>query len=275
VVETGGVLLDRMVRTGACGTWWLAETTGGYPLGVLQLEPDLVAAPAARARAAAAVAAIRDAQPAGVLRTTELVQDAGRAWLVVASPPAPTVADLIAGGAVLEDGVAAGLALDVARALCALHSAGLSHGNLAVDTVIVTAGGSACLVEVGVLAALHDMPPEARADVSAWAQLARDLASIAPAAEAQQLLMAAASATQRGDLDAAMRELGTAQRLDTDSPHPAAATTGTLIAVDAAADPAGQARTRRPVRRRLVQVMATVAVVGLAAAAAVWWLLAR
>src|SRR5215218_9735673 len=85
MVETNsGVRLDRVIRAGACGTWWSAATAGGHPLGVLQLEVTLIADPAARERLAASVAAVRELNTVGVLRTTELVVEAGRAWLVVA-----------------------------------------------------------------------------------------------------------------------------------------------------------------------------------------------
>ena len=201
--------LDRTLRIGACGTWWAAGTPGGHPLGTLQLDPDLVAAPAVRDRVAAAVAAVRAANPPGVLRTTELVYDARRAWLVVANLPKPTLADVLATGGVLPPGAAAGIAVDVAAALRSLHAAGLHHGDLSAGTVVLTGAGAATLAEVGVLAAVRDAPTDVGADTVAWGALARALATRTGEIEAALLVDAAATA-ESGDLTAAARRLALA-----------------------------------------------------------------
>ncbi len=74
------------------------------------------------------------------------------------------------------------------------------------DTVVVTAGGSATLVEVGVLAAVRGLPSEVGRDVVAWAALARNLAAAATTNEAE-LLLAAAATAESGDLAFAVRRL--------------------------------------------------------------------
>ncbi len=201
-----GVWLDRRLRAGACGIWWSGGTPGGQPLGMLRLEPGLVAQPAALERVAAAVAAVRAANPPGVLRTTELVVDARHAWLVVGTVPRPTLADVLAACVALPRGAAAGLAVDVGNALRQLHAVGLSHGDLAADTVIVTLAGAAALAEVGVLAAARDEPADVGRDCRAWAALARDLAGTADA----DLLVSAAAVAESGDLDTALGRLSAA-----------------------------------------------------------------
>jgi len=203
--------LDRTLRTGAVGTWWSAGTPGGGTLGMLQLEPDLVAQEAARQRVAAVVAKLRAANPPGVVRTTELVYETRRAWLVVATVPKPTLADLLAGhgGSPLPTGAAAGLAVDIATALRELHAVGLTHGDLAADTVVLTGAGAAALTEVGVLAAIQDAPADVTRDARAWAALARTLAAVA-GAEESGLLVAAATTAESGDLTAAARRLALA-----------------------------------------------------------------
>jgi tRNA A-37 threonylcarbamoyl transferase component Bud32 len=198
--------LDRTLRIGACGTWWAAGTPGGQTLGTLQLDPDLMAVPAVRDRVAAAIAAIREANPPGVLRTTELVYDSRRAWLVVANLPQPTLADLLAAGRALPSGAAAGIAVDVADALRGLHAAGLHHGDLDPATVVLTGAGAARLAEVGVLAAVRDAPIDIGADAAAWGGLARALAAGSPEVEAS-LLIDAAGTAESGDLTAAARRL--------------------------------------------------------------------
>src|SRR5262245_62008346 len=173
---------------------------------MLRLEPGLIAEPAARERVAAAVAAVRAANPLGVLRTTELVVDTRHAWLVVGMLPKPTLADLLAACATLPPGAAAGLAVHIANALGQLHAAGLIHGDLSADTVIVTMAGAATLAEVGVLAAALDDATDVRRDSRAWAALARDLAATADA----DLLLPAAAVAESGDLATAARRLSAA-----------------------------------------------------------------
>ena len=120
-----GVTLDRMVRTGACGTWWSARRRRPASGSACCSSTRVCSrAPVANERAAAAVAAVRAVSPAGVLRTTDLVVDRGQTWLVVAAAPALTVADLVEAGAPLEPGLAAGIAVDVGHALRDLHAAG-------------------------------------------------------------------------------------------------------------------------------------------------------
>jgi hypothetical protein len=209
-VQTNSELwLDRTLRIGACGTWWVAGTPAGQTLGTLQLDPDLVAAPEARDRLAATVAAVRAANPPGVLRTTELVYDSRRAWLVVATPPQPTLADLLAADRTLPAGAAAGIAVDVAEALRSLHAAGLHHGDLTPETVVLTGAGAARLAEVGVLAAVRGVPVDIGADATAWGALARALAPRAADGEAS-LLIEAAGIAEAGDLTAAARRLALA-----------------------------------------------------------------
>ena len=307
-----GVWLDRTLRVGACGTWWSAGTAGGQPLGMLRIEPDLIAQPAARERVAAAVAAVRAANPPGVLRTTELVMDTRQAWLVVATLPKPTLADVLAPAATLPSGAAAGLAVDVANALRELHAAGLGHGDLSPDSVILTGAGVATLAEVGVLAAARDVATDIGRDYRAWACLVRELANASTTFEAD-LLRAAAATAESGDLPTAARRLAvescdlpdfvTRDALATlvptvthvPPPVPPRRNTADLSTMDAdgtavrvrfgpgvplsatvAAAPATETPPRQ--RRRWVRAVASVAAVALlvlGAGAAVWWLVLR
>jgi hypothetical protein len=301
--------LDRTLRIGACGTWWSAGTPGGQALGTLQLDPDLVAVPAVRERVAAAVAAVRAADPPGVLRTTELVYDSRRAWLVVASLPEPILADVLAAERTLPPGAAAGIAVDVAAALRALHAAGLHHGDLNAGTVVLTGAGAARLAEVGVLAAARGSPTDVVADAVAWSELARALAARTTDVESS-LLIDAAGTAESGDLTAAARRLALAavDLPDFVTRDSLAAMLPTIEAVEApahvpaqrqpstldsptirrrfgpgvpdhallnpiAVDAGPRSRPRRS--RRLLGWIAASAVVVLAAATAAWWLLLR
>jgi tRNA A-37 threonylcarbamoyl transferase component Bud32 len=247
-VETNsGVWLDQTLRVGACGTWWSAGTASGQPMALLQLEPELIVQPAARDRIATAVAAVRTINPAGVLRTTELLVDARRAWLMVAGVPTSTLADLLTAHSNLPGGAAAGLAVDVAAALRELHAAGLSHGALAVDTVVLTKAGAATLSEVGVLAAAHGLPTDIGRDVATWSALARQLAAATTGREAE-LLLAAATIADTGDLVTAVRriEIAGAEFDDFVSRDALSALVGTL------------APTARAPRQRAAEVLSTM-----------------
>jgi tRNA A-37 threonylcarbamoyl transferase component Bud32 len=303
MVETNsGMWLDQTLRAGAVGTWWSAEMAGGRPMGLLQLEPSLVAEPAARDRLAAAVTAVRTVNSRGVLRTTELVVDAKRSWLVVATRPIPTVSDLLAAAPSLTPGAVAGVAVDVAQALRDLHAVGLSHGDLSLDTVVVTAGGSATLVEVGVLAAVRGLPSEVGRDLVAWAALARSLAAATTTNEAE-LLLAAAATAESGDLAFAVRRLAyeaeqlpdfvareslvdalptikpaapriprqTSTMDPPNSPVRARFGRGFPLATTVASPPANAVARRRRPWKRAAWVAAFFAVLSLGAAAALWW----
>jgi tRNA A-37 threonylcarbamoyl transferase component Bud32 len=214
--NNAGMWLDRSLRTGACGTWWSGTTGNGQPLALLQLDPGLIAQSAVQDRVAATVAAVRAANPRGVLRTTELVVEARRAWLVVAGRPMPTLDDLLSDGPALAPGAAAGIAVDVAEALRELHAVGISHSDLAPDTIVVTPAGAARLVEVGVLAAARGRPTDIGEDVRAWSGLAQSLAAATSSAAEADLLSQAAAVAGSGDLATAARRLaaGAAQLPD-------------------------------------------------------------
>src|SRR5690606_7661382 len=157
-------------------------------------------------RLATAVAATRTVSSPGVLRTSELVVDRGRAWLVVAHPPASTVADLRGERTPLEPGRATGIAADLAEALRDLHAVGLGHGGLGPDTTILTPAGRAMLTEVGVLAAINASPVDVSRDSVAWEAVARQLAGLAPEGEARGL-RASAEVAELGHLATAVRRL--------------------------------------------------------------------
>jgi hypothetical protein len=183
-------------RRGVCGVWRRATTARGRERGVLCLDPALVASPDAVERAAAGIEAVRRLDPPGVLRAADLItDDGGRIWLVTEAPAGPTAADLL-GRADLGPASVAAVVVDVATALVALHAAGLGHGALTADTVVVSPTGSAVLVEVGLAAALRGQSPDPAADAAAWADLVRALDGAWAGGAG---LFATAAATARAD----------------------------------------------------------------------------
>jgi len=196
--STGGLRLEGVARRGAWGTWWSASTADGRRRGLLQLEPDLVDAPGATERVTATVAAVRALNLPGVMRTADPVGNAGRVWMVAAGPVVPTVAQLIAARRVPDAVAAAFIAVDVGRSLVRLHEAGLVHGGLEPETVVLTGRGAAVLVEAGLGAALRGVPAPPAADISAWAALVRALAGSLPPGAHNSLFAEAAAAAESG-----------------------------------------------------------------------------
>ncbi|MFJ7968266.1 hypothetical protein [Streptomyces sp. NPDC096324] len=199
-----GRTLSGWSRDARHGTWHtlLPGQSGEPVLGALRVDRALLAPRGTRERLAAAVLAVAKLRLPGMLGTVDLVAEAGEVWLVTARPPAPTLADLLASGGTGPDaGSAASVLNETAQTLLALHAAGLAHGALAADTVVLAPDGVALLAEAALGTVLGDgtgasestaavdgtgasdgpvpgdAPGSARraADVAAWADLARTL----------------------------------------------------------------------------------------------------
>ncbi|MFD7877957.1 hypothetical protein ACFV5G_28335, partial [Streptomyces sp. NPDC059766] len=187
--------LSGWSRDSRHGTWYaLLPVRSGEPvLGALRIDRALLAPEGTRERLAAAVLAVGRLRLPGVLGTVDLVVESGEVWLVTARPPAPTLADLLARGDTGPDaGSAASVLNETAQSLLALHAAGLAHGALDADTIVLTPDGVALLAEAALGTVLGDAPDSARrdADRAAWAGLARTLgeAWVTPGTPAAALL---------------------------------------------------------------------------------------
>ncbi|MFE2581188.1 hypothetical protein [Streptomyces sp. NPDC059378] len=190
-----GRTLSGWSRGSRHGTWYaLLPVRSGEPvLGALRIDRALLAPEGTRERLAAAVLAVGRLRLPGVLGTVDLVVEAGEVWLVTARPPATTLADLLARGDTGPDaGSAASVLNETAQSLLALHTAGLAHGALDADTVVLAPDGVALLAEAALGTVLGDAPDSARreADRTAWAGLARTLgeAWVTPGTPAAALL---------------------------------------------------------------------------------------
>ncbi|MEU6275654.1 hypothetical protein ABZ871_25040 [Streptomyces populi] len=172
--------LSGWTRDARHGAWHalLPARPGESELGALRIDRALLTPEGTRERLAAAVLAVAKLRLPGVLGTVDLVAEAGEVWLITARPPAPTLTDLLARGDTgLDAGSAASVLNETAQTLLALHAAGLAHGTLDADAVVLTQDGIALLVEAALGAVLGDAPDSARreADVTAWAALSRTL----------------------------------------------------------------------------------------------------
>lgn len=220
-----GRALSDWSRDGRFGTWYAlapAESRDADepPLGVLRIHRALLAPSGARERLTVAVRSVAKLRLPGVPATVDLLREAGDVWLIVARPPARTVADLLAAGAPgLDEGSAASVLNETAQTLLALHAAGLAHGSLTAGHVVLAPDGTALLTEASLATALAEDAAASTAaslqdaDITAWAELARTLGTAwaAPGTPAAELF-ARCSATAESDGLAAARTTLTSGR---------------------------------------------------------------
>ncbi|UXY30934.1 hypothetical protein [Streptomyces sp. HUAS TT20] len=204
--------LSGWSRDARHGTWHalLPAGSGEPALGALRVDRALLAPEGTRERLAAAVLAVARLRLPGVLGTVDLVAEAGDVWLITARPPAPTLADLLAdGGPALDAGSAASVLNETAQTLLALHAAGLAHGALDTDTVVLAPDGVALLAGAALGTVLGDTLDGTRAreaDIVAWAGLCRTLGEAwAPAGTPAEALFAHCSTTAAAEGLAAAR----------------------------------------------------------------------
>ncbi|MER6355501.1 hypothetical protein ABT186_27740 [Streptomyces sp. NPDC001634] len=214
--EVAGRPLSGWSRDTRWGTWYALGLGSGpgsadrSPLGALRIDRALLAPEGARERLAAEVLAVVKLRLPGVLGTIDLVAEAGEVWLITARPPAPTLADVLAADGPRPDaGSVASVLNETAQTLLALHAAGLTHGSLTPESVVLAPDGTALLAESALGAALGDdvpMDSARREDIAAWAALALTLGNAwatagTPAAD----LFARCSGTAESDGLAAAR----------------------------------------------------------------------
>jgi hypothetical protein len=202
---------NRPPRPGLTGTWFQAPGPAGGDRGVLRL--NLEGAPVGAAqRLAAAVRAVNALDYSGFLPHGDVIQHDGGLWLVTAQPASPTLVELARSGIRgIDVGSIATIVNETAQSLAELHQAGLWHGGLSGDTVVVTSTGAAKLAEAALLPALrgHQLEPSvgAATDRRAWAELVRAMVvewgGSGPAAD----LMRQVATIGERDLNAAVQAL--------------------------------------------------------------------
>jgi hypothetical protein len=149
--------LGAPLGRGGMGVVWRAtDTLLGRPVAVKEvaLPPGELAQVRDRALREARAAA-RLSHP-GVVTLHDVVEEAGRLFLVMELVDAPTLRELVAAGGPLAPAGAARLGLDLLDALEAAHRAGVVHRDVKPGNVMVPAAGPAKLADFGIAALQED-----------------------------------------------------------------------------------------------------------------------
>lgn len=154
-----------------------------------------------------AVRRVRDLRVTGLLPIGNVVLRDGGVWLRTPQPAGPTLADLLAGPSLsgpsrlgTEDAVA--VVGTVGRVLRAVHTRGMCHGAVGLDSVLLDPDGTPLLVMVA------PGPMSADCDVRELAALARAVAAAWCDADGSECLRRFADlAEDHGTLDAALAAL--------------------------------------------------------------------
>jgi hypothetical protein len=175
----------------------------------LRIDPGLLSAPGAQERLVRCVLRQRGRTVPGVAPVLDLVSrpeaNGASVWLIVSGPVEPVLDPMRTTRPAATRALGA-----AARALAALHAAGLAHGALSAECVVT--GTEPRLIEAGVRAALEGSAPEPAQDVAAWSDLcdATARAFAARDAAAAAALSRAAAVARTGGLLAAAGVLDSA-----------------------------------------------------------------
>ncbi|RBQ17594.1 hypothetical protein DP939_24870 [Spongiactinospora rosea] len=201
--EIAGHRLAAGGRPGEVGTFWEAVAPDGRRVSALRFDAALVSAGWARQRLVSVVTSDQRLVAgglSGLMPVLDLVAAGDEVWLLAGHPAAPTLADLMetSGEAGLDPAGAVAVLTESAATLLAVHAAGLAHGSVRPDTVVIAEDGSTLLSERGLADALRGRSPSPAQDVTAWAALARGLAAAQSPPDAALLDRAAATAAAQG-----------------------------------------------------------------------------
>ncbi|WP_020520615.1 BUD32 family EKC/KEOPS complex subunit [Catelliglobosispora koreensis] len=176
-------------RDGRLGSWHTLSDQDGQVHGGLSLDPSALDEAAAH-RLSDTIRA--NNQLPGILSLIDQAAEENVLWLISATPASPTVQQALDTGNPIPGAVSLQIAVDCGQTLSRLHEAGLAHGDLNGDTVVLNATGAVTLVECGYAHALVGTSPGPGHDVNGWVALLRSLAQPRPDDTVKQLLLSAA-----------------------------------------------------------------------------------
>lgn len=160
LAPTISIEVGKRVRSTPFGENYLG-TQGSNKLLLTSFEPELVAAPEARARLAKSLETASSFRHACVLNTYGSIQVSGTLIAVRAHPGFPALRNFIdrrqSRGKELSLATAIGIIIEIAHALCALHPS-RTHGFLNSETVFLSKTGTAILGGLGEMPVLREAP---------------------------------------------------------------------------------------------------------------------
>lgn len=145
-----GYRLDHCIGRGRTGEVWLAWDRGGIdrPVALKRLRPDIGSEAVEALRAEAATLARLDHPH--VLGVIDVAADPSGVALVLPFLRGGSVRDLLDERATLSTSEVVGLLAPVADALASVHRAGLVHGDLKPDNILLSGDGEPVLADFGV-----------------------------------------------------------------------------------------------------------------------------
>jgi len=141
-------LLERIGAGGLGEVIRARDTVHGRTVAIKRLPAALGSDPIRLEQVRRAAASVSAVSHPGLAELYELGQDQGEWFLAIEFVPGQTLGQLL-GGRPLHPRRATELALEVAEALDALHVAGIVHGDVRPDNVLVTPKGHAKLIDAG------------------------------------------------------------------------------------------------------------------------------
>jgi serine/threonine protein kinase/sugar lactone lactonase YvrE len=137
----GPYRLVRELGSGGMGRVFLARSSGGRPVAVKVIRPDLAADPEFRARFRHEVAAARLVNGLYTALVVDADTESHVPWLATAYVAGPSLADQVRLAGPLPAGAVSALAAGLAEGLGAIHAAGLVHRDLKPSNVLLAEDG--------------------------------------------------------------------------------------------------------------------------------------
>ncbi len=144
----GNRLLGRL-GAGGMGVVYLARTAAGAPAAVKVIQPEYAEQPEFRARFRREAASARRVRSSWVVPVLGADTEAEAPWLATAFVPGPSLAEAVTGCGPLPDHGVRVLGKVLARAVAAVHDAGLVHRDLKPGNVLLALDGPR-LIDFGI-----------------------------------------------------------------------------------------------------------------------------
>lgn len=145
----GGNRLQRRLGAGGMGVVYLARTPTGAPAAVKVIQPEYAEQPEFRARFRREAASARRVSSPWVVPVLGADTEAEAPWLATAFVPGPSLAEAVTACGPLPDHGVRVLGKVLARAVAAVHDAGLVHRDLKPGNVLLALDGPR-LIDFGI-----------------------------------------------------------------------------------------------------------------------------